>query len=222
MSTSQHSLLLLLLLAPVNAVALQDCMCDVLEHGSGRCYCGVLLWQQHCRLCLPSGILALLFSCCQSHCDKCMQLLLHVKQQSLSKTKHGHKARQASGRSPTIWTQSYLTQGSNHASHRLALPSVITQTIYVSERVQQAALAAFSAHVCFAGGSVQCLFVDNANSMVLAAMLDKVTRAYDLESKHPAIKYVGHEEVVRGIDYLPEKGLYITGERLFHQLATYL
>ncbi|KAL0052582.1 hypothetical protein WJX82_004239 [Trebouxia sp. C0006] len=63
----------------------------------------------------------------------------------------------------------------------------------------------------YMGGSVQCLFVDNANSMVLAAMLDKVTRAYDLESKHPAIKYVGHEEVVRGIDYLPEKGLYITG-----------
>ncbi len=55
--------------------------------------------------------------------------------------------------------------------------------------------------------------------MVLAAMLDKVTRAYDLESKHPAIKYVGHEEVVRGIDYLPEKGLYITGELLFHHIA---
>ncbi|DBA82705.1 TPA: hypothetical protein ACH3X1_006940 [Trebouxia sp. C0004] len=63
----------------------------------------------------------------------------------------------------------------------------------------------------YMGGSVQCLFVDNANSMVLAAMLDKVTRAYDLESKHPAIKYVGHEDMVRGIDYLPEKGLYITG-----------
>lgn len=58
--------------------------------------------------------------------------------------------------------------------------------------------------------------------MVLAAMLDKVTRAYDLESKHPAIKYVGHEEVVRGIDYLPEKGLYITGELLFHSLTTHL
>ena len=55
--------------------------------------------------------------------------------------------------------------------------------------------------------------------MVLAAMLDKVTRAYDLESKHPAIKYVGHEEVVRGIDYLPEKGLYITGELLSHHIA---
>ncbi len=69
---------------------------------------------------------------------------------------------------------------------------------------------------------MQCLFVDNANSMVLAAMLDKVTRAYDLESKHPAIKYVGHEEVVRGIDYLPEKGLYITGELLSHHIAPHL
>ena len=58
---------------------------------------------------------------------------------------------------------------------------------------------------------MQCLFVDNTNRMVLAAMLDKVTRAFDMESKLPAIKYVGHEEVVRGIDYLPEKGLYITG-----------
>ena len=86
------------------------------------------------------------------------------------------------------------------------------------EKVQEAALQVFSAHVCVAGGSVQCLFVDNANSMVLAAMLDKVTRAYDLESKHPAIKYVGHEEVVRGIDYLPEKGLYITGELLSHHV----
>ena len=69
--------------------------------------------------------------------------------------------------------------------------------------------------MCFrlwlAGGSVQCLFVDNTNRMVLAAMLDKVTRAFDMESKLPAIKYVGHEEVVRGIDYLPEKGLYLTG-----------
>lgn len=62
-----------------------------------------------------------------------------------------------------------------------------------------------------AGGSVQSLFVDNTNCVVLASMMDKVVRAYDLDSKHPAIKYVGHEDIVRGIDYLPEKGLYVTG-----------
>ena len=58
---------------------------------------------------------------------------------------------------------------------------------------------------------MQYLFVDNSNSVVLATMLDKVTRAYDLDSKQPCIKYVGHDEVVRGIDYLPERGLYVTG-----------
>ena len=62
-----------------------------------------------------------------------------------------------------------------------------------------------------AGGSVQYLFVDNLNGVVLASMLDKVTRAYDLDSKQPCIKYVGHDEVVRGVDYLPERGLYVTG-----------
>lgn len=58
---------------------------------------------------------------------------------------------------------------------------------------------------------MQYLFVDNTNAVVLVSMLDKVIRAYDLHSKHPAIKYVGHEEIVRGVDYLPEKGLYVTG-----------
>ena len=58
---------------------------------------------------------------------------------------------------------------------------------------------------------MQYLFVDNWNGVVLATMLDKVMRAYDLDSKQPCIKYVGHDEVVRGIDYLPERGLYVTG-----------
>jgi len=64
--------------------------------------------------------------------------------------------------------------------------------------------------------------VDNAYSMVLAAMLDKVTRAYDLESKHLAINYVGYEEAVRGIDNFPEEGPYINGSinlRLISQAA---
>lgn len=58
---------------------------------------------------------------------------------------------------------------------------------------------------------MQHLYVDNANEVVLIATLDKAVRAYDLQSRHPVMKYVGHEEVVCGIDYLPEKGLYITG-----------
>lgn len=56
------------------------------------------------------------------------------------------------------------------------------------------------------------MFVDNVNSLVLAATMDKGIRAYDLQSRHPVMKYMGHEEVVRGIDYLPEKGLYISGK----------
>lgn len=72
-------------------------------------------------------------------------------------------------------------------------------------------LAYMSVCVWHAGGSVQYLFVDNTNGVVLASMLDKATRAYDLCSKQPCIKYIGHDEVVRGVDYLPEKGLYVTG-----------
>ncbi|KAL3157712.1 hypothetical protein ABBQ32_012143 [Trebouxia sp. C0010 RCD-2024] len=76
----------------------------------------------------------------------------------------------------------------------------------------------------YMGGSVQYLFVDNMNGVVLVSMLDKATRAYDLCSKQPCIKYVGHDEVVRGVDYLPEKGLYITGSwdeslRLWHRIG---
>ena len=59
---------------------------------------------------------------------------------------------------------------------------------------------------------MQYLFVDNVNTLVLAATMDKGIRAYDLQSRHPVMKYMGHEEVVRGIDYLPEKGLYISGK----------
>ena len=60
---------------------------------------------------------------------------------------------------------------------------------------------------------MQHLFVDDTNKLILAANMDKGVRAYDLQSKHPVAKYVGHDEVVRGIDYLPEKGLYVTGMR---------
>lgn len=54
--------------------------------------------------------------------------------------------------------------------------------------------------------------MDDTNRVVLVATFDKLVRAYDLKSKHPVNKYTGHEEVVQGIDYLPEKGLYVTGK----------
>lgn len=69
---------------------------------------------------------------------------------------------------------------------------------------------------CDAGGSAQALYVDNANKVILVATFDKLVRSYDLQSKHLVRKYAGHEEVVQGIDYLPEKGLYVTGQSCTH------
>ena len=66
---------------------------------------------------------------------------------------------------------------------------------------------------------MQHLYVDNANKLVLAATMDKAVRAYNLHSKHPVAKYTGHNEVVRGIDYMPEKGLYVTGTNGLHKCA---
>ena len=63
-----------------------------------------------------------------------------------------------------------------------------------------------------AGGSAQHIYMDDTNKVVLVATFDKLVRAYDLKSMHPVNKYTGHEEVVQGIDYLPEKGLYVTGK----------
>ncbi|KAK9840413.1 hypothetical protein WJX74_009520 [Apatococcus lobatus] len=61
------------------------------------------------------------------------------------------------------------------------------------------------------GGSVQCLMVDNANELVMASMLDRVIRAYDLDLGQPIQKYRGHQDLARGLVYLPDKGLYMSG-----------
>ncbi len=62
-----------------------------------------------------------------------------------------------------------------------------------------------------AGGSVQCLFVDNANELVIASMLDRIIRSYDLDLGQPIQKYKGHQDLARAIVYLPDKGLYMSG-----------
>lgn len=62
-----------------------------------------------------------------------------------------------------------------------------------------------------AGGSVQCLMVDNANELVMASMLDRVIRAYDLDLRQPIQKYRGHQDLARCLVYLPDKGLYMSG-----------
>ncbi|GMH37514.1 hypothetical protein BSKO_05387 [Bryopsis sp. KO-2023] len=61
------------------------------------------------------------------------------------------------------------------------------------------------------GGSVQCLFVDEINQLILAATLDKSVAVYTLEDPVPIARYRGHDDIVRSIGYLSEKGLYVTG-----------
>ncbi|KAK9865109.1 hypothetical protein WJX84_002030 [Apatococcus fuscideae] len=61
------------------------------------------------------------------------------------------------------------------------------------------------------GGSVQCLVVDNANELVIASMLDRIVRAYDLDLGQPIQKYKGHQDLARALVYLPDKGLYMSG-----------
>ncbi|KAK9811558.1 hypothetical protein WJX72_005843 [[Myrmecia] bisecta] len=65
--------------------------------------------------------------------------------------------------------------------------------------------------IAYVGGSIQSIYVDNVNDLVLAAMLDKVVRVYSLDSQLPVIKYSGHTDVIRSIGYLSDKGLYVTG-----------
>eukprot|EP00891_Asterochloris_glomerata_P008102 jgi/Astpho2/8102/fgenesh1_pg.00120_%23_63_t len=63
----------------------------------------------------------------------------------------------------------------------------------------------------YKGGAVQTVLVDCANQLLLAAMLDRVIRVYDLGSPQPLMKYEGHTDAVSSIGYLPDKGLYVSG-----------
>ncbi|MEW5312499.1 MAG: hypothetical protein WDW38_004130 [Sanguina aurantia] len=62
----------------------------------------------------------------------------------------------------------------------------------------------------YEGGSVQCLFVDNLNKLLVAAMLNKSAYVYDLDDPMPRAEYVGHDDVIRSIGYLPDCDCYVT------------
>lgn len=62
------------------------------------------------------------------------------------------------------------------------------------------------------GGTVQSMWVDEPNGVVLMAMMDRRVRGFDLKNTQPLVKYGGHMDVVRGIGFLPDKQLYVTGE----------
>ena len=68
-----------------------------------------------------------------------------------------------------------------------------------------------NSNLSVAGGAIQTVFVDCANQLLLAAMLDRVIRVYDLGSPQPLMKYEGHTDAVSSIGYLPDKGLYVSG-----------
>ena len=68
-----------------------------------------------------------------------------------------------------------------------------------------------NSNLSVAGGAAQTVFVDCANQLLLAAMLDRVIRVYDLSSNQPLMKYEGHTDAVSSIGYLPDKGLYVSG-----------
>ena len=68
-----------------------------------------------------------------------------------------------------------------------------------------------NSNLSVAGGAAQTVFVDCANQLLLAAMLDRVIRVYDLSSNQPLMKYEGHTDAVSSIGYLPDKGLMSAG-----------
>ncbi|KAL6755154.1 WD40-repeat-containing domain protein, partial [Haematococcus lacustris] len=60
------------------------------------------------------------------------------------------------------------------------------------------------------GGSVQCLYVDNVNNLLVVAMQDKGCCVYDLDDPIPRATYKGHTDVVKGIGYLAAAKCYVT------------
>ncbi|GFH06088.1 uncharacterized protein HaLaN_00660, partial [Haematococcus lacustris] len=60
------------------------------------------------------------------------------------------------------------------------------------------------------GGSVQCLYVDNVNNLLVVAMQDKDCCVYDLDDPIPRATYKGHTDVVKGIGYLAAAKCYVT------------
>lgn len=62
----------------------------------------------------------------------------------------------------------------------------------------------------YTGGSIQCLYVDEVNQLLLAAMLDKTAYVYDLDDPLPKAKYSGHSDVIRSMAHIPERHCYVT------------
>ncbi|KAJ9524068.1 hypothetical protein QJQ45_022573 [Haematococcus lacustris] len=60
------------------------------------------------------------------------------------------------------------------------------------------------------GGSVQCLYVDHVNNLLVVAMQDKDCCVYDLDDPIPRATYKGHTDVVKGIGYLAAAKCYVT------------
>ena len=58
--------------------------------------------------------------------------------------------------------------------------------------------------------SSQCLYVDNANQLLVASMLDKNAYVYDLGDAMPRAVFKGHQDVIRGVGYLQESDCFIT------------
>eukprot|EP00798_Chlamydomonas_sp_ICE-L_P000177 gene177-3972_t len=62
----------------------------------------------------------------------------------------------------------------------------------------------------YAGGSVQCLYVDNVNKLLAAAMMDKSAYVYNLDDPIPRAEYKGHQDVIRAISYLQDSNCFVT------------
>ncbi|EFJ43514.1 hypothetical protein VOLCADRAFT_119046 [Volvox carteri f. nagariensis] len=62
----------------------------------------------------------------------------------------------------------------------------------------------------YTGGSVQCIYVDNTNRLLVAAMLNRAAFVYDLDDPMPLARYAGHTDVIRGIGYVKDCDTYVT------------
>jgi hypothetical protein len=60
------------------------------------------------------------------------------------------------------------------------------------------------------GGSVQSLFIDSINQLLVASMLDKNIYVWDLDDPMPQAVFKGHQDVVRAVGYLTETRCFVS------------
>lgn len=60
------------------------------------------------------------------------------------------------------------------------------------------------------GGSVQSLFVDSINQLLVASMLDKNVYVWNLDEPMPQAVFKGHQDVVRAVGYLTETRCFVS------------